>query len=118
HTFIPHCPLSFFLFIVFISPHYYFLNHSSTSSIYTLSLLAALPICSTCSVKKPDRASCGAARRAPHACVWEFEPAAFRRNAGRRSEEHTSELQSRFDLVCRLPLDKKNYSLFTILYSL
>ena len=38
---------------------------------------------STCSVKKPDRASCGAARRAPHAYVWEFEPAAFRRNAGR-----------------------------------
>src|SRR5699024_12071476 len=27
---------------------------------------------------------------------------------GRRSEEHTSELQSRFDLVCRLLLDKKN----------
>src|SRR5699024_12695962 len=26
----------------------------------------------------------------------------------RRSEEHTSELQSRFDLVCRLLLDKKN----------
>src|SRR5699024_11412501 len=26
-----------------------------------------------------------------------------------RSEEHTSELQSRFDLVCRLLLDKKNY---------
>src|SRR5699024_11576585 len=27
--------------------------------------------------------------------------------AGRRSEEHTSELQSRFDLVCRLLLEKK-----------
>src|SRR5207249_10905869 len=27
----------------------------------------------------------------------------------RRSEEHTSELQSRFDLVCRLLLEKKNY---------
>src|SRR5699024_11962504 len=27
---------------------------------------------------------------------------------GCRSEEHTSELQSRFDLVCRLLLDKKN----------
>src|SRR5699024_12078109 len=26
---------------------------------------------------------------------------------GKRSEEHTSELQSRFDLVCRLPLEKK-----------
>src|SRR5699024_12871651 len=32
-----------------------------------------------------------------------------------RSEEHTSELQSRFDLVCRLLLEKKNniYSLYT-----
>src|SRR5437868_8113657 len=28
--------------------------------------------------------------------------------ANRRSEEHTSELQSRFDLVCRLLLEKKN----------
>src|SRR5438067_8874240 len=28
--------------------------------------------------------------------------------AGLRSEEHTSELQSRFDLVCRLLLEKKN----------
>src|SRR5699024_11786600 len=27
-----------------------------------------------------------------------------------RSEEHTSELQSRFDLVCRLLLEKKNYT--------
>src|SRR5437868_10203832 len=27
---------------------------------------------------------------------------------GERSEEHTSELQSRFDLVCRLLLEKKN----------
>src|SRR5699024_12126675 len=34
----------------------------------------------------------------------------FREKAGlvRRSEEHTSELQSRFDLVCRLLLEKKN----------
>src|SRR5699024_11944598 len=29
------------------------------------------------------------------------------KNAGFRSEEHTSELQSRFDLVCRLLLEKK-----------
>src|SRR5699024_12209400 len=29
--------------------------------------------------------------------------------AGARSEEHTSELQSRFDLVCRLLLEKKKY---------
>src|SRR6266704_2792155 len=33
-----------------------------------------------------------------------------------RSEEHTSELQSRFDLVCRLLLEKKNKKLFLYLY--
>src|SRR5207249_7827079 len=31
----------------------------------------------------------------------------FQRGGARRSEEHTSELQSRFDLVCRLLLEKK-----------
>src|SRR5207247_9916509 len=31
------------------------------------------------------------------------------RGSGRRSEEHTSELQSRVDLVCRLLLEKKKY---------
>src|SRR5437868_10090668 len=35
------------------------------------------------------------------------ELAAARAHAGTRSEEHTSELQSRFDLVCRLLLEKK-----------
>src|SRR5699024_11573725 len=34
--------------------------------------------------------------------------AKYYRAAGVRSEEHTSELQSRFDLVCRLLLEKKN----------
>src|SRR5699024_11381044 len=31
-----------------------------------------------------------------------------------RSEEHTSELQSRFDLVCRLLLEKKKYTILTM----
>src|SRR5207249_6282682 len=35
--------------------------------------------------------------------------------AGSRSEEHTSELQSRFDLVCRLLLEKKNTSQYAYL---
>src|SRR5699024_12241791 len=35
-------------------------------------------------------------------------PAEEGRGLPRRSEEHTSELQSRFDLVCRLLLEKKN----------
>src|SRR5699024_12448989 len=32
----------------------------------------------------------------------------YKKNA--RSEEHTSELQSRFDIVCRLLLEKKNHT--------
>src|SRR5207249_10480440 len=36
-------------------------------------------------------------------CAWVF----FCGAPGKRSEEHTSELQSRFDLVCRLLLEKK-----------
>src|SRR5438067_8919126 len=48
---------------------------------------------------RPDRRRRDARRRRARA-----EPAARPR---RRSEEHTSELQSRFDLVCRLLLEKK-----------
>src|SRR5207249_12248098 len=35
---------------------------------------------------------------------------------GRRSEEHTSELQSRFDLVCRLLLEKKKNTQHNLVY--
>src|SRR5207249_7704320 len=35
-----------------------------------------------------------------------------------RSEEHTSELQSRFDLVCRLLLEKKNHKILKVLMEL
>src|SRR5438067_12466589 len=42
--------------------------------------------------------------------VADVEPRVARcGDAAKRSEEHTSELQSRFDLVCRLLLEKKNY---------
>src|SRR5438067_4932525 len=53
----------------------------------------------------PDRRSSPRAPRAPppHASC-----------APSRSEEHTSELQSRFDLVCRLLLEKKNIIINTI----
>src|SRR5699024_11789590 len=37
------------------------------------------------------------------------------RKIDKRSEEHTSELQSRFDLVCRLLLEKKNYKMRKII---
>src|SRR5207249_10775827 len=52
-----------------------------------------------------------AALRTAHATAKPYDRKTARRSArslGRcRSEEHTSELQSRFDLVCRLLLEKK-----------
>src|SRR6266704_7080875 len=68
---------------------FFFFNDTATTEIYTLSLHDALPISSTTDLR-------AAGSRIP-AC-WSMS---------RRSEEHTSELQSRFDLVCRLLLEKK-----------
>src|SRR2546430_8607343 len=39
---------------------------------------------------------------------WAALPAPIRRRFSKRSEEHTSELQSQSNLVCRLLLEKKN----------
>src|SRR2546429_3017555 len=38
---------------------------------------------------------------------WKLSPSLWAEKSGRRSEEHTSELQSRLHLVCRLLLEKK-----------
>src|SRR2546428_10282545 len=75
---------------------FFFFNDTATTEIYTLSLHDALPICS--GRGSPPPAPPPRARRAPgsRACT-----------APCRSEEHTSELQSRSDLVCRLLLEKK-----------
>src|SRR5437868_10821705 len=65
-----------------------------------LSLHDALPICDAAQARRD--CSIGAKIREVQECVAELH--GFSR---RRSEEHTSELQSRFDLVCRLLLEKK-----------
>src|SRR3712207_7789500 len=95
---------------------YFFFNDTATTEIYTLSLHDALPI------------SVGQHRFNPAAVVREAQ-----RNVRlytpmyglielRRSEEHTSELQSRQYLVCRLLLEKKKikksqrYNLFLCIY--
>src|SRR5437773_6897462 len=78
--------------------HYFFLNDPATPEIYTLSLHDALPISS------PYRQM--ASGLSPAAGIK--RPGCGRRAAvGNRSEEHTSELQSHHDLVCRLLLEKK-----------
>src|SRR3712207_8205834 len=101
---------------------YFFFNDTATTEIYTLSLHDALPICRRRRAARrqaapsvgPRRRSLGlrlcleAAGAAPLVLVARHldldvpllaEPA--------RSEEHTSELQSRQYLVCRLLLEKK-----------
>src|SRR5699024_11495197 len=82
-----------------ISPCLFDSPPSSVSS--TLSLRDALPIYDPRPPSGPDRRS-GAPPARPRAA-----PRCRGRRCAARSEEHTSELQSRFDLVCRLLLEKK-----------
>src|SRR2546427_7633932 len=88
--------LTFFIF---------FFNDTATTEIYTLSLHDALPICVSswaapvsCSPPVTTRQSGGGSRRT----AWRASS-----SDASRSEEHTSELQSQSNLVCRLLLEKK-----------
>src|SRR5688572_31572926 len=77
---------SFFFF-------FFFFNDTATTEIYTLSLHDALPISAIGVNDARPRASLASTTRLPRS--WA------------RSEEHTSELQSQSNLVCRLLLEKK-----------
>src|SRR6267142_7293606 len=77
--------LQFFLF--------FFFNDTATTEIYTLSLHDALPICAA-----------GASRLPAFPLFKALKQPAWQR----RSEEHTSQLQSHVKLVCRPLLQKKN----------
>src|SRR5256885_12157815 len=74
---------------------FFFFNDTATTEIYTLSLHDALPIYGFL--------KWGCLRDA-QARAWITGRRAW------RSEEHTSELQSPCNLVCRLLLEKKNYA--------
>src|SRR6266436_9683769 len=80
---------AFFFFFFF----FFFFNDTATTEIYTLSLHDALPI-------PARRKASNSSRTCPRSCngCTSTSP---------RSEEHTSELQSRLHLVCRLLLEKK-----------
>src|SRR3712207_6899665 len=82
---------------------FFFFNDTATTEIYTLSLHDALPISSaTCTPPPTRRGGRRASRRARGSRAG---PGCAGRRS--RSEEHTSELQSRQYLVCRLLLEKK-----------
>src|SRR3712207_6883275 len=84
-----------------------FFNDPATTEIYTLSLHDALPICEAAvDAQDAERAQPGEAT--PRGEADGRRPAERRLDPGWiRSEEHTSELQSRQYLVCRLLLEKK-----------
>src|SRR2546430_12287328 len=81
---------------------FFFFNDTATTEIYTLSLHDALPI------YEPSL-RVGAPPPLPAPSVYHQRRLAWgvARDV-RRSEEHTSELQSQSNLVCRLLLEKKN----------
>src|SRR2546422_5589916 len=87
---------------------FFFFNDTATTEIYTLSLHDALPIHSA--FHTPHSASLTIGRlHYDGGGDWYAGPSALPNllAAIRRSEEHTSELQSRLHLVCRLLLEKK-----------
>src|SRR3712207_8537169 len=89
-----------------------FFNDSATTEIYTLSLHDALPISlpvagEALAVQRRARPGLQLAEDRAHAVEVEVGVPADRRLHVVRSEEHTSELQSRQYLVCRLLLEQK-----------
>src|SRR5687768_18086943 len=74
---------------------FFFFNDTATAEIYSLSLHDALPISGRRTSRRSIRSTItGGNAPTPAGKAW-------------RSEEHTSELQSRLHLVCRLLLEKK-----------
>src|SRR2546427_5420357 len=76
---------------------FFFFNDTATTEIYTLSLHDALPI-------YPAEQLVADVRRVE---IGKNEHVGRSAQLGERSEEHTSELQSQSNLVCRLLLEKK-----------
>src|SRR5256885_3614894 len=83
-------------------PFFFFFNDTATTEIYTLSLHDALPIC-------------GGLRLA-YSNPMHLDDVAI--DFPDRSEEHTSELQSPCNLVCRLLLEKKKTRVTTLVRAL
>src|SRR6478752_10169966 len=77
---------------------FFFFNDTATTEIYTLSLHDALPISGTRQ---------NVAAHVPQAQRVVLGHVLSRLRAGQRSEEHTSELQSRLHLVCSLLLEQQ-----------
>src|SRR2546430_10083919 len=96
---IKHNSYVYFIIATWMPDFFFFFNDTATTEIYTLSLHDALPICVGRGNHYGHPAPEVLARLARHGVT------VFRTD--QRSEEHTSELQSQSNLVCRLLLEKK-----------
>src|SRR5438046_10645238 len=86
----------------------FFFNDPSTTEIYTLSLHDALPISGRGGNGQPAEVVAGHKLAGGDLSLsFNRQVPLVRRVIGERSEEHTSELQSLTNLVCRLLLEKK-----------
>src|SRR2546430_4886653 len=90
-------------------PFFFFFNDTATTEIYTLSLHDALPISTLALTTPAIMMECVMPSARTSGCRRKY-PNPSRMSAytaSERSEEHTSELQSQSNLVCRLLLEKK-----------
>src|SRR5258706_6484519 len=93
----------------------FFFNDTATTEIYTLSLHDALPICSQANLLVKRRfpgSHTGPLKTTgyrPLDCTKDLRDHGSKKRIQCRSEEHTSELQSLTNIVCRLLLEKKKY---------
>src|SRR5947207_13824780 len=97
------------LFFSYFFFFFFFFNDTATTEIYTLSLHDALPI-SCRQHSRTGRRALGLRR----GCRWSDGECRTRFQGFHRSEEHTSELQSHSDLVCRLLLEKKKKKIIRV----
>src|SRR3712207_7904548 len=103
---------------------FFFFNDTATTEIYTLSLHDALPISAVPKRKRAPKlktaamqtAAKGLSTRVP--TIVAIELAESWNPLMKRSEEHTSELQSRQYLVCRLLLEKKKQNNYIVRWHL
>src|SRR5690242_21206170 len=99
--------------LILLNHVYFYFNDTATTEIYTLSLHDALPISYATAAGMTGGLQPGVSahrRGLVGALPGEFGlgPAEV------RSEEHTSELQSHVNLVCRLLLEKKKFCLILL----
>src|SRR2546430_9416919 len=91
----------------------FFFNDTATTEIYTLSLHDALPICAVDCSAAPISCLRACESRCGSSPQTDTRPLSRARRPS-RSEEHTSELQSQSNLVCRLLLEEQQLMMHSI----